>query len=576
MASVTLDNKPLQTLPQTILPNQGVAIVAASASAAALSFLGQKASNPALKPPGSVPEVSLDALDKSKVDPSSKPVSKVPNGPFLADALRSKTLKALKGREGVNRLISYNDRQINGPVFYQKDQVNNLITAFAGVREEFTLKTDNPKKTAIPFDFQSIVTLSGKLEENLVKGGQDPKSYNLVNNMQPKGGDLSFEGLMEKRLNEMNLQNGSVVRIFAPGNNDQSNPMYVSHQIKYILDFAKRKGINLNVQVLIMGKGGRATTALFPQFAAVKDKVFSGVEEAVSLGSTLTDALKESGIRAEYVDQFSDRPGAVQIKLAKNSTNTGENVGEATACFNADSVKPTHVFVTAAKTASTRQAQTFAQQYSENRQVPTAVKNYDTITSIPLPRSEGFVSDGLSDHQAVTEMYAGLAERGRLYMYAYDPDGPFIPASPIDRTDLEDLYRQYDVLSGTNNLAVSKAKSVKAITAFFQDQFVVMENSIPWNKDAGMQIPATKTSMQKMASRQFRAKRFEAAQDAYRSLKSKSKLLPQEQRAVSIYEKLKNSLETTGNKRVAQKCYSLMGKMVSMLKPWTEDYVYIV
>ena len=446
----------------------------------------------------SAPELTVDGLAQGQLGPKvPRPQASKSVGPAIslddldaADAVVQSTLAVIDRKE-INRLISNWD-QLNGPVQYTKEKINTLLEAFDQVKK---LRAEDKDK---PLNFDQIASLSQCLEEKLPKG----ENYSLINCFPADR--QSFEDQMRYTLDRMNLTNGSVVRILEPGNNDQATPMHVAQQIHFIQEYAKSKKINLTTQVLIMGKGGHATTATFRQFAEIDQaKKFSGTTEAESLGTILKEALSQRQIAYQEVNKFTPtKESSVQIKLAKESTNTGENVDEASLAFREDENPVRHVFVTSAIGAATRQALTFAQQYSSNRNAPLDPKNYDTITSIPLARSSRFIEQGLTNLQAVTELYAGLAERVRLYAYAFSLGTTYIPAFPIDTKDLEDLYATYALLSGTS-IAESRPKPLKDLLAFFQGKFTVMEKAIPWNKEPEAQVKGTDMAVRALSKRYY-------------------------------------------------------------------------
>lgn len=460
------------------------------------------------------------------------------------------------GRERVDGYVYYNESHVNAPVRYERSKIDAITRAFHEVRQ---------RDLRIQPTFAGLLEMNRHLQRQLLDNGVNPDDCVLIDNFQT---GKSFAEKMDAALDGMDLQDHSVVRILEPGNNDQTTPMYVAKQIAYIKEYARRKGIHLNTQVLIMGKGGHATTALFPQFAEIQAGAFSGTPEAVSLGETLAAALHEREIGAEFVEQFNEGPSdKVQIKLAKDSTNTGENVDEASRAYARDKVKPRHILVTAATPAATRQALTFAQQYSTDRSNPLAEKHYDSVTCIPLARSREFLSQALSDHQAVTELYAGLAERARFYLYSYNLAGPFIPASPIDVRDLEDLYQAYDRLSGTNNLEVSKTRSIKDLLTFFQQQFTVMENSISWNKVEGAQQRGTQHATALLTSRYDARKNFKRALTAYRAiLPELGTLSEKDQKLVNKCTAILNASKEMRRPAEKRNCYLALAAMATRLE----------
>lgn len=388
---------------------------------------------------------------------------------------------SLLGREHVNQYIIYWDKR-NGSVCYESDKIKHSLQMLDAAKKEARITTLN---------LDGLLQLSGCFQAKL---GEE-NNYSLVQNF----GDskASWQDCMDMALSKIDMSR-EPIRFLVPGNNDQANPMFLAQQIKYILDSVDDARIAPNIQVLVMGKGGHATTATFPQFAKLEGKDFYGITEAESLSMTLEKALFQLGIGVVFVDNFrGGHCGRVRIKLAKESTNTGENVKEALSIDDINTPKPAHIFVSAAITASTRQALTFACQYSKDPKDFLAAKEYQTITAIPLPRSKKFVIRAFSDHQAVTEMYAGLAERCRFYAYSYGAS-TYIPAQVIDVQDLFGLYNAYSILSGTS-FGMSKTKTIQELMKFFGDNFSIMENSIAWNMERENQETGTLAAMQAMA-----------------------------------------------------------------------------
>ncbi|MBF8263635.1 MAG: hypothetical protein HW387_1300 [Parachlamydiales bacterium] len=423
---------------------------------------------------GGAPVIDLDKADRE-----------------AATKVIDETLQKMR-RELINGCISYCERIVNAPVRYESRMINVLIQSYLELRQKEGYKD-------IVLDFSGLLQLSNALQQSLQQkeGGNHP----LMGNFRDERGETPFEGLMDKALDAMNLMEGSTIRLLEPGNNDQATPMFVAHQIKHIRDYAARKRINLNIEVLVMGQGGHPTTATFPQFAQIHaDKSFTGTPEAISLSATLIAALRQREIPFKIVDTFTaKKEGCVQIKLAKASRNTGENVDEASKVYESDTQKVRHVFVCSSIASSTRQAQTFAQQYSGNRNNPVADKYYDSITAIPLPRTKQFIESALNPQQAVTELYYGLTERARLYLYAFQ-SSPFVPASPIDVRDLENLYQSYAQLSG-QAIETAKRTAMKDLMKFFNDRFQIMEKAIPWNKPVENQLKGTNNAMREMVRR---------------------------------------------------------------------------
>lgn len=412
--------------------------------------------------------------------------------------LLEETLQIYGGREEINRCLQEMDGS-NGPVRYEAEQIDAYITAYQKLK-------NLPEVKEKVLDYASLLIINEKFKEILYREGVENVS-SLGNNFGMP--ETSFESLMREALDKMEIKERSIVRVLEPGNNDQSTPLFVAHQINFILEYAKEKNLHVNVQVLVMGLGGHATTAVFPQIGELKEGQFYGTPEAVSLGTTLREALLERGIEVSIVEKFEkDVFGRVQIKLAKNSKNTGENVTEAVKCDENEAERPPHLFVAAARPSSLRQTLTFAQQYSENKQNPLAKKLYQSITSIPFSRSLNFIKNGLTDFQAVTEMYMGLAEECRLFLYGFGAETDYIPASPIEITRLDRLYSAYDRLSGTNHLDISKNRTIKELIAFFGERAIVMEKAIDWSPEVERQQVATKNVAARTVKRMKRKESF--------------------------------------------------------------------
>ncbi|NGX36427.1 MAG: hypothetical protein K1000chlam1_01273, partial [Candidatus Anoxychlamydiales bacterium] len=314
-----------------------------------------------------------------------------------ATKLMADTLEVLK-RESINGLIYYSENIINKPIRYSDERSDKLIDAFSKISPK-----EESKDEILSYD--KLISMSSELQRNLEPEFQVQSS-------------ISKKPLLEQikeQLDSLNLQKGDVIRILEPGNNDQLVAMSMAGQVKSIYDYSKENHLDLDIEVLIMGKGGHATTATFAQFAELTKNEkgadeFSGTAEALSLSSTFKKALDEldSDIKIQEVESFKDEAdkGIIKIKLAKESKNTGENVKEATLAY--DERKVDHIFICSATHQSMRQTQTFAQQYSADPKDPKAEKKYKTITSIPLAKSAEFIAYGLDDFQAVVELYAGL------------------------------------------------------------------------------------------------------------------------------------------------------------------------
>jgi len=375
---------------------------------------------------------------------------------------------------------------------------------------------------------------------------------------------------MEKALDEMSLKEGDTIRLVLPGNNDQKTPIIAARQIKFIQDYSNQKDLKLNIEILVMGQGGHATTATFPQIGELNGG-FSGTPEAVSLGKTLFDDLTHFGLQPIYVNEFSQAEvfgeyghKYIKFKFAETSTNTGENVQEAIDAYEKDKQPPCHLLV--CSSSSTRQALTFAQQYSEDRKIPSAKKHYQSITAIPMRRSREFIQKGLSEHQAVTEMYAGLRERAQFYAYSYNLKTPYIPAGPIDGVDLRDLYIAYDKLSGTNSLEESKKKPIGELSRFFNTQFQALEASIPWSKDEKLQLMATKSSLDETGRRYKSNKAFAEFVKRYEDLSQRTDLSEADKKKIKSYGKVFKKFKKTQDAHVKSACYQLLIRSVTELK----------
>ena len=470
--------------------------------------------------------------------------------------------------------------------------------------------------------------MSAELSAAYVKDGLGEVGA-LPQNVKREDGDWKLE--LRDTLDKMNLRDDPRVRILIPGNNDQGTSMYVAQQINYIKnEYCRQEGkpSDVAVEVVIMGKGGHATSALYDQigvmkpYATAKEQTkllpilqsggessvivekfgdrakaiqeaigngniklsedeskllvknqFIGTPEAVSFGQTLTAALLQRGIETKEVERFT--PGELEgkestgsnvlVRLASESTNTGENVSEAVAVedVSIDELRKTlmkegrgdiegesqlaridgfmseqtdelkdavltdrlyakiavkdealrskletefctlykaqmnevgslpsddllylkerltrvdNVIIVSASGQSRRQWLTFCSQYSHDRNNATKPKLYGTMTSLAMPRGEGFVKS-FTDIEAVTEMYMILAEQCRSIQYAYNPDGAFIPAKGDIQDDLEHIYKKYSQLAGVS-LEEAKLLPINKLTAFFGGEFGKLERAI--------------------------------------------------------------------------------------------------
>lgn len=306
------------------------------------------------------------------------------------------------------------------------------------------------------------------------------------------------------------------LRILEPGNNDQSTPMFVAYQIQELRRQVEERGgnpSNINIEVLVMGKGGHATTALFPQIGQMIPEGFSGTEEAISLGETLVKTLEKMNIDHRPVCDFAEsRAGQVSIKLEKDSTNTGQNVARAVESYGQS--KPDYNWCVAAPTSSLRQALTFGYQYRKSKEEPLL---YDKLWSMTLPRGPEFVEKSLSDYQVTMELYATLAENARLVNYAMGPD-PFIPPFTSDPEEfhgfIDQLYQDYAQLKGIS-LEEAKGHSTGDIQGFFAGRFAELEQAVPWSKDQSLGQEFTRASVRTMQERAPTVKRSKAAKALY-------------------------------------------------------------
>lgn len=470
-----------------------------------------------------------------------------------ATKLIDDTLEVLK-RESINGLIYYSENIINKPIRYSDERSDKLIDAFSKISPE-----EESKDEILSYD--KLISMSSELQRNL-----EPEFQ-----AQPSVTKKSLQEQMREQLDSLNLQKGDVIRILEPGNNDQTAAMSMAGQVKYIYDYSKERSLDLDIEVLIMGKGGHATTATFAQFAALKKNgkgadEFSGTAEALSLGSTFKTALDEldSDIKIQEVESFKDdvKKAVIKIKLADESKNTGENVKEATLAY--DERKVDHIFICSATHQAMRQTQTFAQQYSVDPKDPKAEKKYKTITSIPLAKSAEFIAYGLDDFQAVVELYAGLGERVRIYLYAYKQN-PFIVPEIIDSKDLENLYSIYDKLSKTNNLDESKKKSIEEILKFFMTRFAVMEKAITWSKEKNLQVSATQNAMAGLVKNYRKKDSFTKAMKLYDNLEDKILKKEDKEHVEKCSNWLKQAKEVN-DQAIKYILYSLMGSIDNITK----------
>ncbi|MDP1880181.1 MAG: hypothetical protein Q8K60_04505 [Parachlamydiaceae bacterium] len=456
------------------------------------------------------------------------------------------TLQATGGREGLNQAVAYNDSH-NGPVSYVSKDIDKALVCFdENIRSKYTTK-DDPSKTKINLDYDTLLKINNEYVEALKSENLNAES--LCNNFNVE--DPSFENFMKESLDRMNLKDGSIIRILEPGNNEQTTPMYVAYQIKYIQQYAKEKDINLNVQVLVMGMGGHATTGLFPLIGEFHNGKFSGTTEAESLGSTLIESLRDEQIDCEVVEQFKqDSAGKVQIKLAKESKNTGENVQEAINCIVPGGNNPEHLYISSSKASSARQALTFAQQYSEDKSKPLAEKKYETMTAIPIFRTEAFIKTGMTNEQAVTELYMGLAEECRIILYGFNPDQQFIPPSPLEKERLDHIYDMYDKLSGTNDIEKSKQVSLNNVLGFFNKGCQTAEKALmTWNKKLEDQIEGTRNATISILKRQKQKADFIHSIDVFNEAKKQPQMSDELKNKVDRYEKLYNQFRVSTDDR---------------------------
>ena len=418
-------------------------------------------------------------------------------------------MTALGGRDGVNDVVHGCDNA-NGAVTYSKENIDYLLRS-ASVLDD----SENS------MDFEGIKARSLQISAKIEADEKDLLDYSLTNNMGVEG----FEAQMERTLDSMGLEQGSVVRILEPGNNDQLTPMHVAQMVAYIKKYTKEKDIEVTVQVIVMGQGGHATTGLWHQFAEVSEEgTFTGTEEAVSLSGTLQQALLQKEIGCEYnVDNFTNVPGQVQIKLERESRHTGHNMQRAKAAHNeAVGGNPTHILVASALPSSLRQGLTAAAQYSEDNQNPLATKLYESLTAIPCQRSLSAL-EAFNDQQIVTEMYASLAERARFFEYGFRSEDRYIPPGHLSKkevADLENLYKVYGDLNGIS-IDVAKKAPMSEVMEYFISQFKAMESAIPWVKERDSQGFATQVSMRRAIMQKQDAVALKSQEPIYKGLREK-------------------------------------------------------
>lgn len=469
---------------------------------------------------------------------------------LVSQRLVEEALHLYGGREEINRYLLEMDRS-NGPVRYEVDQINAYIEAFQELKNSQEMR-------GMSLNYSHLLDLNEKFKA-VLKDRLREDVCSLANNFGVP--ETSFESLMREALDKMEIKEEGIVRILEPGNNDQSTPLFVARQIESIFEYAKEKNLNITIQVLLMGLGGHATTAVFPQIGELKEGKFYGTPEAVSLGGTLKEALIEREINVRFVERFEKGLlGEVQIKLAKDSRNTGENVTEAVKCDENEAERPSHLFVASARPASLRQTLTFAQQYSENKQDPLAKKLYQSITSIPFSRSAHFLEHGLTHFQAVTEMYMGLAEECRLFLYGFSPETDYIPASPIKLAQLDRLYTAYDKLSNTNDLEESKNKTIKELLTFFAERANAMEKAIDWSPELERQQIATKNVAARIVRRIKRRESFLRMHTRFCEWKKNPEAWKaEEKRLFNMYAELLNKAQSAKSDKEKIRYYLVMG-----------------
>jgi hypothetical protein len=401
--------------------------------------------------------------------------------------LIDETVTSLGEIQDVKDLIIYNDKN-NSSCRLTKTQIDTL----KGIFNDFNARglIGDPKS----LKHSDILRINEALISRLTEMGENPFEYALVANAETVSHDNFCETYLQ------NLQNGDSIRILEPGNNDQTTPIILASQINKIKTFCESKGLtNIKIEVLVMGKGGHATTAVFPQIGIMKGAEFSGVEEAISLSSTLTDALEQQGIEYRTLsmsEPFGKQESSgfqVEIKLEKGSTNTGQNVSASRNAWEKSNTNTTY-FIAAATTANHRQALTFAHQIGID---------FKEMVTIPMPRSEKVVISGFDDHTAVTELYAGLAERCRSFLYMYLQNGQkenFIPLSIADTHNLENLYDTYAKLSG-KSLKDAYQTTMQEMMTFFGGKYQTMEKSIALNTSLDGHLEKTRAAVRKLSSK---------------------------------------------------------------------------
>lgn len=391
-----------------------------------------------------------------------------------ANELVDFAIHRMGGREAMNEVVSREIDDANPPMVIQSRDVNEVTTKMSQM---------DPIGENAQLTYSTVMTRIKELAGFGVKVSQD-----LPLQKDPKA-DAVNAFLDQSNLVARSKEGVVTLRILEPGNNDQATPMYVASQIAYLQQEVKRRGgkiENLHIQVLVMGKGGHATTAVFPQIGQMQkvagQQVFSGVEEAISLSGTLQEALLEAKVPCKFttnLDGSDDIAGGVVIRLASNSTNTGENVGEAKQAHGEKAAD--YQWVVSATPSSRRQLLTFAHQYEMGGE-----KCYDTLWGMSLPRGKGFIRDHLSDHQVVTEFYAGMAEKARLVNYALMPK-PFIPPFTTNfaefKKTIDTLYETYAKLEGASVDEAKKTMKIGDLQTYFASRFATLEQSIPWSKD---------------------------------------------------------------------------------------------
>lgn len=416
-----------------------------------------------------------------------------------AREITEKTLERLGGREGVDEVISRDIDQENPPMRVSAEDTVATMAALPKPREgeentfaNVLLRVSRMSRDSAP------TSVSRELDMSRVSDEAPLGSPESAVNAFLDGSDMVDRSKSEK----------VTLRILEPGNNDQATPIHVAAQIKHLKDEVKRRGgdpDNVNIQVIVLGKGGHATTATFPQIgqmqAGAEGKIFTGTEEAVSLGGTLQRALLERGIPCDFVktlDGSEDVAGGVSIRLEKESTNTGENVKNTVASYREK--RPDYQWVVAATPSSRRQLLTFAHQYEDGGE-----KCYDELWGMPMQRSAKFVSEGLSDYQAVTEYYAGMAEKARLISYAIGGN-PFIPIYSSDPKEVEktlnSLYENYAKLEGVDVEEAKRTMTVNQLQGYFGAKFSSLEQAIPWSKEVATQGQYTDAAIKEMMQRQ--------------------------------------------------------------------------